>query len=272
MTLSLDIRQADRELVHMAEQLIKKHHPELRLARILWLMSNAKKTREGRIRLGVGKKLSPEARFLSSGLCSVDDGYDFMITLSDSAWRSLDAKQRLALLDHQLTHCMRKERVNRRSGATSYAWARRGHDLEEFVEIVERHGLWSRDVKRLVTVGAQLALPIAFPLEPAMGSGEQPAVRKTTTDGTGLVLTTEIVEQDAGIVRTRDQVLADLDERGERLNGQAADAEVEDLKKDLDAILDDRQPAAASEPDPRMPADWRQRVGLDQFRRGGWTL
>lgn len=158
MPIPTEIHQAP-DAYHIAQPLIRQHHPHLLKARILWLVSSSKRTREGRVQLGVGKKLSPEARFLSSGAESVEDGYDYLVTLSAALWRKLDDQAKAALIDHELCHLVRKQTVNRRTGKVTESWARRGHDLEEFVEIVKRHGLWSADVRDLVLAGAQLALP-----------------------------------------------------------------------------------------------------------------
>jgi hypothetical protein len=173
------------ELRTAAQPIIHEHHPYLLDARILYLFTSAKTTRAGRLRTGVAKRLSPEQRFLSSGLESVEDGYDFMVVVNKTRYRALTSQQQSALLDHELCHCAQKVTLNRRTGAVTVRWITRGHDVEEFREIVQRHGLWNPDVKQLVHAGAQLALPVE-----AESPGLQ--VRTTAVDEQGTVVETRL--------------------------------------------------------------------------------
>jgi hypothetical protein len=72
---------------------------------------------------------------------------DFVITLNWQTWVVLDDEAKTALLDHELTHCVYKD-----SRTGDIAPAVRDHDLEEFREIVDRHGLWSPMVKSMAQV------------------------------------------------------------------------------------------------------------------------
>lgn len=65
----------------------------------------------------------------------------FVIELSYQVWRQLEHKQKIALIDHELSHCAINEK---------FKPCLRGHDCEEFNQIVRRHGLWAEDVKNLL--------------------------------------------------------------------------------------------------------------------------
>ena len=81
------------------------------------------------------------------------DGYDFAILLNqeictNEAWNE---ERMSALLDHELVHCELardpKTQAIKRDECGNPVYRIRGHDIEEFREIVERHGLWKSDLE-----------------------------------------------------------------------------------------------------------------------------
>lgn len=68
----------------------------------------------------------------AAGLLEFLSGFDFTVMFNWTEWIRLTPPQRIALVDHELTHCIR--------GETS--WDLVGHDVEEFGAIVGRWGLW----------------------------------------------------------------------------------------------------------------------------------
>lgn len=79
---------------------------------------------------------------------------DFMIEVNWSRWVLLDRNQRLALMDHELSHFDIGEdaKGNPKNVLKS-------HDIEEFGHIVRRWGLWKRDLKsfeKAIRAGAQI--------------------------------------------------------------------------------------------------------------------
>jgi hypothetical protein len=78
--------------------------------------------------------------------------YDFVIVLNREVWEDaeFDREKKLALLDHELCHAARavdddgEKKVDTKGRPV---WRVRGHDVEEFVEIVNRRGLWKRDLE-----------------------------------------------------------------------------------------------------------------------------
>lgn len=80
------------------------------------------------------------------------DEFDFVILLNQEAWPTLDDKQKAALIDHELCHA---QVVNDIDGNAKYddrdrlVCRIRKHDVEEFRQIVERHGCWTSDLSAI---------------------------------------------------------------------------------------------------------------------------
>lgn len=90
----------------------------------------------GRVLLGRAKKAGDLVQHFGA--------VDFVLVLQRQEWSRLNDKQRKALIDHELCHCVE---VRAKDGLR---WGLRGHDLEEFTVIVERHGLWLKDLEWFV--------------------------------------------------------------------------------------------------------------------------
>ena len=114
----------------IAKALIGTLHHHLVNARIEYLYRE-KLERKGRVRLGVASKAAARLQYLAS--C------DFVIEFNWEAWRILTAPQRIALVDHELSHCGRDDE--------SGVWILVPHDVEEFSSIVGRWGLWTPDLR-----------------------------------------------------------------------------------------------------------------------------
>src|SRR4051812_27174109 len=143
MVANTVIRVSER-IEELARPLLEEHHPELHDATILWLLSSAKPSRQGRPLISVAKKLAPEARFLSSGLDSVEAGYDYVVSFAELEWRKLNSPQQLAAIDHALCSMVRRQKVNKRTGKITVQWGTQAPDVSEFAAVLERHGLWNK--------------------------------------------------------------------------------------------------------------------------------
>jgi inactivated superfamily I helicase len=64
----------------------------------------------------------------------------YVIEIGLDAWETLSEPQRTALLDHELCHCAG---VDEETGHPTLV----GHDVEEFGQIIRRHGLWRPDLE-----------------------------------------------------------------------------------------------------------------------------
>lgn len=173
------------------ESLVKKHHTHLADAKIAiaWRYGWKANT-DGRVTLGQAKKGSDLDRELH--------GYDFVILLNHEAVNggTLKQPQLKALLDHQLCHCEISKDQNGEpkideNGRTVYRI--RKHDIEEFREVVARHGLWMGDLEEFAAAikekedrpllkDAELAAerPATLPLGTPAGSASAPAAARTT--------------------------------------------------------------------------------------------
>lgn len=135
----------DKALYAMLNELVEKHHTHLTNARIVLAWNLAwKPDVDGRVTLGKCRKASDLDRELAP--------YDFVILLRRTFFEDADVPDsaRKALLDHELCHAAVKldqdlepERDSR--GRTIYRL--RKHDVEEFSEIIRRHGCYKRDLE-----------------------------------------------------------------------------------------------------------------------------
>lgn len=138
----------------IANELIGEIHMHLSPARMLYLFTNKKRKRCDRVVLGTAQKLSGMQKFLSSGNSAVEFGYDFIILVGKVEWAELEDSQRRALVDHELCHCGVKD-----PDADEPEWTLKGHDIEEFKAVIERHGFWKHDVKDFAETVQQMKLP-----------------------------------------------------------------------------------------------------------------
>lgn len=145
-------RAVDAEQI-ATEELIPAYHPDLIDARVLFLMTTKERKSAGKLVWAKTTKLSGANKFLSSGKDEdIDEGYDFMVLISSDVWDRLTTKQRRALIDHELSHCTGTETDD------GFKWGYRGHDLEEFRDVVQRNGPWNDEIKDFVETLAQLPL------------------------------------------------------------------------------------------------------------------
>lgn len=133
------------------EQLIKKSHEHLSDAKIaiVWRFG-WQQDADGRQKLGQAKKGSD----LDRAFCK----FDFVILLNHEVWNQggLNKKQQLALVDHELCHCQvtmdtSGEPKTDEEGRTCYRI--RKHNIEEFTDVVNRHGLHTQELAELAQKG-----------------------------------------------------------------------------------------------------------------------
>lgn len=165
------------DVERVAERLIAEHHQHLSKEtgiKILYLFTEEPEKVRGREALGVARKVSGLNGFLVGSfaqmvgesnladyLLSDWSGYDdthsefFVMTIYKSAWLFiLSEKQKVALIDHELSHFGVKSDKDGNIRLTILP-----HDSEEFIAIVKRHGPWSSDVAAIIKaaqVGPQL--------------------------------------------------------------------------------------------------------------------
>jgi hypothetical protein len=213
MPKKVSYRLIDREseagaiMYRMLFDLVHDHHSELRGARIAlaWSLS-WKPDVDGRVTLGKCKRASDLDREL------VD--LDFVIILQQEFFQDalVTNAQRRALMDHELCHATVKldenyEPMEDERGRIVYRT--RKHDIEEFSEIVERHGLYKRDLEQFARAinrskvkqgelfdASEPAEPITVPpetLPPPTIEGEEEDVRARCTKCQAILVVDEIL-------------------------------------------------------------------------------
>ena len=96
--------------------------------------------------MGKMKKASPIETCLSEA--------EFFLIIDEVTWKSISVKQKMALIDHELCHL---EEITKEDGPK---WVLRTHSVEEFTEILERHGAWKEDLQEFVEKAKQIELPL----------------------------------------------------------------------------------------------------------------
>ena len=152
------------EVKRIADELIPKHHLHLNRHDVVikYVFRDPAAKSKGSLVYGKARKVTGLSAFLV-GLEHADRVETgelvefFVIEVAHEPWQSLTDRQKQALVDHELCH-LDVELTDK--GETKLVT--RGHDLEEFNEVVKRHGLWRPTVVEFAEVAksAQLAFPI----------------------------------------------------------------------------------------------------------------
>lgn len=144
--MTVTYRPAD-EPARIAGKLINKHHDHLAGQRIEYVFRSTASKSNGKVVLGKARKVTGLNAYLAQpepDEVPVDADVDFfVIEFAEDEWAKLDTDQREALVDHELCHLQ----VEWDDETEEITLKLRPHDLEEFNEIVRRHGLWRDDVR-----------------------------------------------------------------------------------------------------------------------------
>jgi hypothetical protein len=118
------------EVLDIARELIDQFHPDLKEAKIGFVLRDEAPVSNGKQTCGKASKISDKLR------SHLD--LDFLIWIAEDVYTKFTPEQRRALIDHELYHC------NYTDGIPKMLH----HDVEEFLPIVERYGLWNYDLLR----------------------------------------------------------------------------------------------------------------------------
>lgn len=144
-------------VARVAGELIPKHHQHLHGVRIDYVFRSETAKSNGKEIWGKARKITGLNAFLATPEDErpVEDDIDdfFVIEISEPVWAILDPAERAALVDHELCHLTVEEDKD-----DNLKLKLRPHDLEEFVAIVRRHGLWRDDVETFAAA-VQMVLP-----------------------------------------------------------------------------------------------------------------
>lgn len=143
-------------------QMRKENHSHIDEAKVaLAWRHRVKSDKDGILKLGQCLKNSGVHRELAN--------YDFIILLNKTAWDAFAMEQKLALLDHELCHIMPSEDKNGdqvRDDLGRKLFRMRRHDIEEFQEVVKRHGMYKKDLERFAEIVAKKQAQPLFATEP----------------------------------------------------------------------------------------------------------
>lgn len=145
-----------RQPYRIMERMIPELHSHLVEAKIClaWKIG-CKPDADGHVMLGQARKASDLDRELHT--------FDFVILLNFEAWNAagFNEEQMTALIDHELCHCQvtldNDTGEEKRDAKGHPVWRIRKHDIEEFCEIVGRHGLWKKDLEKFARVAMEKA-------------------------------------------------------------------------------------------------------------------
>lgn len=160
-----------KETYALLDKLIGAHHPELAEAKIdLAWRFGFKEDKDGRLVLGRCKKCSDLDREAHD--------LDFIIILNHEFWNNAQTSdaQRAALLDHELCHAavsLDEQGEEKQDEHGRYVYRVRKHDVEEFREIVERHGIWKQDLQQFAeSIRQAKKMPLLHPTANKKAAGE----------------------------------------------------------------------------------------------------
>lgn len=144
------------DVAHIAGDLIATvpDHADLAGVDIVYVWRDKAAKSKGRTVLGKARKVSGLNALLARDLD--DDAPLFVIEIAQDEWIDLTTKQRYALVDHELSHLRVKIGDDGERDLSV-----RGHDVEEFRAVIDRHGFWKADVADFaVSVSEQMRLSI----------------------------------------------------------------------------------------------------------------
>lgn len=156
-------REAQPELYALMDELVEGYHPDLEDARIALAWRHGwKADPDGRCVLGQMRKASDLDRQLHS--------YDFALLLNFEVWQAVtfSEAQRRALLDHELCHgaiARDSEGETRYTPDGQVVYRIRKHTIEEFHEVVARHGQWKGDIQTFVERAMAAGVPEQLTLQ-----------------------------------------------------------------------------------------------------------
>ena len=160
------------EVEEIARDLIRAHHRHLTNVEIKYVFTDKVQRRAGKEVWGTARKIGNLAAFLAGQDENDESGTFFVITITELVWNYLTPEKRRALVDHELCHCW----IDLDSEETKLVLV--GHDLEEFVQVIQRHGLWRDEVQKFVEVGGPMLQESLFDSEAGDPNAESSGDRR----------------------------------------------------------------------------------------------
>ncbi len=159
------------EPYRIMEELIAKTHTHLADASIVIAWRKGwRPDADNHVRLGQCRKRGDLDREL--------DKFDFVILINEEYWAGLNDDHKRALIDHELCHAQivyDSDGEPKRDDRNRLVCRIRKHDVEEFRDVVQRHGLYTADLAEIAKAAindAQRPLLKAAEAKEADGNGK----------------------------------------------------------------------------------------------------
>ena len=130
------------EVRYIAHRLIDLFHPHLHGVRIEYVFISEAPKSQNRELDGRARKVSGLMAHLATPGSVGEPVTFFCIEITYPKWIARPLAWRVALVDHELSHCDFGEEMD--------DLATVGHDEEEFDSIAERHGAWNEGLERFI--------------------------------------------------------------------------------------------------------------------------
>lgn len=133
------------EVGEIASELIPQYHAHLKGLRIDYAFRSDWWKSKGKLVYGKAMLITGHNAYLATRHDQRPPDKFFFVAICGVYWLGMSESERRALVDHELCHC----------------WAEHGelsilpHDVEEFRSVIERHGLWSPDVRSFGEIAAR---------------------------------------------------------------------------------------------------------------------
>ena len=79
---------------------------------------------------------------------------DYLVIIDLEYWSGATPEEREILMFHEMCHmtiALDKDGVERFNNETGLpVWALKGHDVEEFIEVVARYGAWNPELAKMI--------------------------------------------------------------------------------------------------------------------------
>jgi len=131
----MEVWIADDEVQNSVKELIAQHHPDLvQVEDKIAVLMREKASKAGEtVRLATYKKAPSVMAVLGS------KDWKFILEIADDEWKSLNNKQKVALLDHCLCGC--RVEIDEQNGGVKKCYIQ-PPDVSFYEDEVRRHGFW----------------------------------------------------------------------------------------------------------------------------------
>jgi len=139
----MPVYKQDKELAEIAALVIKEHRPGLEIAKICYMFREEAAISDDKVIAGMCVRVDDRNYTIHS--------FDMVIEIARDVWEEATGQFRVALMDHELGHVgirYDEEGEPIRDAVTDRlkTYSKR-HDIEEFEDVLERHGAYHKALR-----------------------------------------------------------------------------------------------------------------------------